>query len=100
MSKLFVKENEVTRANGTAGCRAYIKKEYDDGDVKMVQVLVRDYDGGLGGPYRFPKEYLVDREAGQQSAQATEWWRCSNPECLCRNGNDHNNCVACGSLRA
>ena len=42
----------------------------------------------------------LNKNAAQQSVQATEWWRCSNPECLCRNGNDHNNCVACGSLRA
>lgn len=60
--KLYVKQNEATIVNGTSSARAYIEREYVENGVKMVQVLVRDVDGGLAGPYRMPADYLEVRE--------------------------------------
>lgn len=44
--RLYVKENQVTIANGSAGCRAFIEREYEQEGVKMLQVLALDEDGG------------------------------------------------------
>lgn len=65
MQKLFVKENEETRANGTAGCviRTIEGKEWVN-DVLMLKVLVVDMDGGLAGPYNIPNSETEVREVG------------------------------------
>ena len=61
--KMFLKQNEDTIKNGTAGCKvALVEREYEKDGVVMVSVLVRDYDNFPCGPYQLPKEYLEVRE--------------------------------------
>lgn len=61
--KLFVKQNEATIANGTAGLQiAHIEGKEWEGEVLMLTILVRDVDGGLAGPYKIPQSETEVRE--------------------------------------
>lgn len=61
--KVFVKQNEATIKNGTAGLQiAHIEGKEREGDVLMLTVLVCDVDGGLAGPYKIPQSETEVRE--------------------------------------
>ena len=61
--KVFIKQNEATIKNGTAGLQvAYIEGEKWEGEILMLTVLVRDMDGGLAGPYKIPQSETEVRE--------------------------------------
>lgn len=65
LSKRFVLETDATKASGISGLAvAYIEDRLEGEGGLMLQVLVVDTDGQLGGPYSVLEKDTIKKDCG------------------------------------